>query len=480
MKKIVSIIGGIVMGVSLSSCSDFLSQYPKDQTHVNSTDDMNELLVGEGYMPASTGTDINYWLHVMDDDIAFYTSNSTSRPSGINFFWWEPYLDTENSWVSLYRRINILNAILGDIEEFKDEPGDGYRKVKGESLFLRASYYYFLVNLYAQPYRATTAATDPGVPLKLSNVIEDKRYARNTVQQCYDQILSDLRTSVACLKGLPKGLSYRASEMAARHLLSRVCLYIADQQHWEEAVLQCDTIIHSGLYRLLDFNTLANTASAVSPLLPETIFTNGAMTTAITEFGPLGNPRFHHSEELTALYDPNDRRVALYYRGFGTQLVPQKYANFNDGRFSNFFIFRLPGTYLNRAEALVMLGRDGEAIQSLQTLRTNRLPEPLDAITLSGQELINFVRDERRRELSFEGQRWFDLRRYAVSPKWPYQKSIRHPYYEYMTISGYMVLHPYDQEPEYYVLPLPESEINLNGGVLKQNPERVRKTPEDI
>ena len=33
---------------------------------------------------------------------------------------------------------------------------------------------------------------------------------------------------------------------------------------------------------------------------------------------------------------------------------------------------------------------------------------------LSGEELINFVRNERRKELCFEGQRWFDLRRYGM------------------------------------------------------------------
>lgn len=36
-----------------------------------------------------------------------------------------------------------------------------------------------------------------------------------------------------------------------------------------------------------------------------------------------------------------------------------------------------------------------------------------------GEDLVNLIRDERRRELCFEGHRWFDLRRYAVNPKYP-------------------------------------------------------------
>ena len=41
------------------------------------------------------------------------------------------------------------------------------------------------------------------------------------------------------------------------------------------------------------------------------------------------------------------------------------------------------------------------------------------------------IRLERRRELCFEGHRWFDLRRYAVCEKYPYSKQIRHAFNVY-------------------------------------------------
>lgn len=97
---------------------------------------------------------------------------------------------------STYKRIGVVNVILNEIDEFKDEPGDGYRKVKGEAHFLRGSNYYFLVNIYGQPYSKERAATELGVPLKLNAEIEDKRFQRNSLEECYQQIVNDLQSAV--------------------------------------------------------------------------------------------------------------------------------------------------------------------------------------------------------------------------------------------------------------------------------------------
>ena len=102
--------------------------------------------------------------------------------------------------------------------------------------------------------------------------------------------------------------------------------------------------------------------------------------------------------------------------------------NTKDGSCSDFFLLRLPEVYLNKAEALAMLEKTTEAIETIQTLREQRVKTgTLGDLQLSGEELVNYIRNERRLELTFEGQRWFDLRRYAVCPKWPFQKEIHHP-----------------------------------------------------
>ena len=481
MKKILYIIPLLALGAAVSGCGDFLNKYPKDQSYVNNTDDLNELLVGKAYMSPSAGYengDIGYWMQVMDDDMLFITS-STDRYPACDFYWWEPYVETENTWKALYERINIINAVLDEVDRFIDEPGDNYRKVKGEALFLRSAYYYLLVNLYAQPYSAQTAA-GPGVPLKLISTIEDKRYSRNTVGECYDRIVKDLGDAVELLKGIHPDTPYKAGEMSARMLLGRVHLYMGN---WEEAAAQCNAVISSPLYRLLNYNAIEydgvmiNMPSVVSKSTPEMIFSAGVTTTGAQAFS-ITTTMFGYSSELEASYTVDDLRLTYFFRGnpfYGKTL--QKRTRLLDDRCSDFFALRLPEAYLNRAEALAMLGRDQLAAADLLAIRKNRIPEPA-AISETGESLVNLIRDERRREFVFEGQRWFDLRRYAVSPKWPFEKEIRHPYYEYSTITGDLVLKPYSQEPEYYVLPLPENEVQLNGGALVQNPVRALKTVE--
>lgn len=91
-----------------------------------------------------------------------------------------------------------------------------------------------------------------------------------------------------------------------------------------------------------------------------------------------------------------------------------------------------------------MLGRTEEAIVVLRELRKNRLVTgATDVIPTSQEELVHFVRLERRLELCGEGHRWFDLRRYAVHPTFPEEKEIVHEYVNNTSRVGYYRLAPY-------------------------------------
>ena len=142
------------------------------------------------------------------------------------------------------------------------------------------------------------------------------------------------------------------------------------------------------------------------------------------------------------------------------------------------FIIRSAEAYLNKAEAEAMLG--GDAITPIKKLLENRFAGgQIPAIDgLSGKELVEFIRDERRRELCFESQRWFDLRRYAVCVKYPESKEIDHVSYLPATAAnangipnGTYRLKRYEEERA-YVLPIPGYEIVFNRGELVDNPER--------
>jgi len=63
---------------------------------------------------------------------------------------------------------------------------------------------------------------------------------------------------------------------------------------------------------------------------------------------------------------------------------------------------------LMRAEAYAESGQTSLAQADLNALRAKRNAAP---ITASGDALLEAIQDERRRELAFEGHRWFDLKR---------------------------------------------------------------------
>ncbi len=148
----------------------------------------------------------------------------------------------------------------------------------------------------------------------------------------------------------------------------------------------------------------------------------------------------------------------------------------------------MPEVYLNKAEAQAQLGQDAKAQATVQTLREKRFAAAnLTEVTRTGGELVDFIREERRRELCYEGHRWFDLRRYAVNTLRPFTKSITHVHLGFEPTSptmlttgtyyniGEYVLKPYPQDVAAYMLPIPRAAIEFNRGVLtnETRPERA-------
>ena len=149
------------------------------------------------------------------------------------------------------------------------------------------------------------------------------------------------------------------------------------------------------------------------------------------------------------------------------------------------FLIRSVEAYLNKAEAQAMMGNDGQARITLEEIlknryKENKLPQISD---LASKDLVDFIRAERRRELCFEGHRWFDLRRYAVSPLYQDRKEIKHDIYDQVgdyqsgMIVGSYILKAYGEDNA-WVLPIPRYELIFNneeGNVLIDNPERAER-----
>jgi starch-binding outer membrane protein, SusD/RagB family len=86
-------------------------------------------------------------------------------------------------------------------------------------------------------------------------------------------------------------------------------------------------------------------------------------------------------------------------------------------------VFRVAEMILIQAEAHYELGNESNAIDALELLRAHRGLSSY-AVAPSGTSLLDEIYDERRRELAFEGHRWFDLKRRAMNIPKPQDTSL--------------------------------------------------------
>ena len=150
-------------------------------------------------------------------------------------------------------------------------------------------------------------------------------------------------------------------------------------------------------------------------------------------------------------------------------------------------VFRFAEILLNRAEAAYELGKTQEAYDLIARIR-NRAgaavwtpsASPATVYTINGQvvdENLQFIRDERARELLFENHRWWDLRRWRVA-------DLVFNQFEPLGLMPYLITseNKYIFLPEYnmaqyrftfnvrdYYEPIPGGEINKNNNLI-QNP----------
>lgn len=499
----------ILLASFLSGCSDFLEPKAKSEFVPKDASSMNELLLGEAY-PRYDRAELNLFLGLLDDDVdgAPYQKPAT----GVNpslwtaVFSWQPEMydqmnKANGSNYSTYKRYYELilgaNAVLDYIQDINDDDVNMVNYVTAQALTLRAFYYLTLVNIFGAPYNQDKTAM--GVPLKLNSGVEQKDLARNSVEEVYAQIIKDLDEAGRLYHLLPEDqqwdANYRTSLPMVHLLLSRAYLYM---EEWNKAAIYADSVMTNKNFQLLDLNTVADANNMGMPVYmdhhayrtsPETIFPYSNISDCV---GWLYNARnqdgehsyFRASKTLLNTFDKKDLRKNRYisrswyiapgetesmYQAFGKVAMSEDryYQPLTNGTLMFGRSLRLSEAYLNYCEAKAMLAKQGEAaaqgeaIRALEKLRVKRFaPEDYQATNISGTEvLINFIRDERRRELCFEDHRWFDLRRWGMP-------EIQHTWYP---DEDTKIVYTLQKNDPGYTLPLPNTALEANA-YLHQNP----------
>ncbi len=473
MNKIYTfLLGGCML--ALQSCGDFLEEVSQDEFEPKTTEAFRELLNGEGYNFSSS---VNPLTYMMDDDVESVSTSSWDDIQRIQqeLYTWQPdfysFQDEEGTYTSsnkdVYKNLYELIMACNIVNEYIDgSQGTDADKaiVRAEALSLRAFYYLQLVNLYAYPYndKDHDPSTALGVPLVLASEVFDEGEPRSTVKKVYDQIATDIEQ--ACdLFGQDKtnrGV-FRISYTAAHLLASRIYLYM---ENWDK-VIEHATYALETAPELADLNnyTIDNTYNptngVISRNFPETIFLGGYRAIS-GSYGLMGTP-FNVSSDLFNSYADNDLRIGTYLMEASSYL-PYNYMLLKSSSEQE-YAWRTSELYLNRAEAYIELYMDGDqaagqkAVDDLNTLLSKRYRD-YEPLTLKpADELLELYREERRKELCFEGFRWFDLRRYGM------------PQLEHILIdqNGNSTRYILKEKDPSYVLPLPDNAMEHNSNLIQ-------------
>lgn len=336
------------------------------------------------------------------------------------------YTSTAGSFLSMWKRWYKSIGRASQAIDYTEKYGltdEAYKnRLIGEARFLRALNYFYLVRGWGD------------VPIQDRDLIK-----REPASEVYAYIEADLQFAI---DNLPIKSAYaakdlgRATKGAAQGLLSKVYLY---QSKWQQAADLAKTVINSGGYSLeTDYAKIWRLEGENgSESLFEWQARGSSIAHGIQQYSQVQAPRggavnlgwgFNiPSQNLLDAFNAekdNIRRDAtIIFRGetlYDGRLIDNGVENpmYNEKAYSsanggagdtdkNVRYLRLGEIYLILAEASNELGNSNEALNALNTVR--KRVKLAEVTTTDQAQLRQLIWKERRLELAFEHDRWFDL-----------------------------------------------------------------------
>jgi len=466
------------LGVALASCSDFLQLQPEYQINENSfyknAKDFETALVGNyaGLQGLHNTSTVNLGDLTTDNADIKWTSptvgetecdemNPTASNDFLNTVW-------STCFATIARSNNILSRL--DAVTLTDAQKNQY---KGESLFLRAYSYFYLVRLFGNVPIVDVAFRSP-------NEIMSFDMTRKPVAEIYNLIVKDLTEAATLLTGATIPSKSQASAGASKTLLGKV--YLTNKQY-DLAKTVLKEVIDQKIYSLNpDYKKLfTNGNDELQESIFEvkylsgnvgegnsfsSIFTPARFDMAIFPGNMQGSGRVLPTRQMASAYEAKDLRrtasigdsVKLVTGKYEKETYGLKFVDFTTGIVGdggiNFTALRYADVLLMYAEALNETAGTTEAHTYINLVRTRAGLPALAGLSKSDFQLA--MERERRVEFFLEGHRWFDLVRTGRA------QEVLNKYFKDNGLSFTVAAHE-------VIMPIPLREIDINPK-LGQNP----------
>lgn len=513
MRRLLVLLLVTCLSFGVTACDSVMEETPRSdvttQSHYTVPEGFEDAVVAS-YAPLR-----NYYGSEWGGNLTVYGTDQHQNAGHGGFHYMNQYdagLNSESDnmwdlWSTFYQAINTCNAAIDRSAEIEDLDEETLSTRLGEVHFLRAHYYFILVQHFG-PVHLTLEETE-GV---------ETEARRDSEEDVYEAIVEDLEFAIDNLPSTQDDFG-RATEWAAKHMLSKVLLtrgyqdfgaaddfsnaadlaidviensphdllddpaaiFDYDNQENEEVIFAVQFIqdplfyndfvgnlrhmffrpwyevYNDGLERTNDpgygrpwirFRPTAWSLDNYRPLdadsrytewfqdvwyyntedgIPEGAavgdtaiwITDQELTQAEVDEIESRNPgvnviswNLEHRDDDVPWSMYTDDNINIFPHVTKVDDWERPDTNHPEGG-KNFILYRLAETYLLAAEALLMDDRPGEAVEYVNNVRERAAyPGMEDQMEITASELdLDFILDERSRELFAEYKRWLDLKR---------------------------------------------------------------------
>lgn len=380
---------------------------------------------------------------------------------------------TTNSYVSIYWNaayfaIKQANIVIKYLPNVTDPTSKA--RFEAEARFIRAHMYFNLVRLYGD------------VPLVISNIAYTDPVANTRVPKAdvYTQIINDFKFAAINLPtDRTAGQEGRVTKAAAKGMLAKVYLTIKDYPN--ARLLLQDLIDNPGIHKLLpNFKNIFGVANEMNEEIMYAVRyksnSNGLGQSFTYQLDKVtGSAGYRSASDYRGKYVTADSfRKAATFVLYGTSYYDAgKYletgAPKNDAG-ADFIVLRwadilyMYAEVVNEMDGTTVATGSAPAAALLQfnKVRSRALPTTTAYTATSTQvrtkdAFRTTIKAERRLEFGIEDQRWYDLLRW--------DDAVTAMNAHFTTRSLPIVVKPYQ-----VLYPIPQTQIDISRGVLKQNP----------
>ncbi len=456
---LIAACGSVGLGCSKFLDKDIQGVYSSSQFYTSATAAQQALNAAYAEMTFTSATTNPLWVFgdIASDDASVGNTGASPDAATIdNFSFSTTNSHLSNEWGNFYEGITNCNLVLANVPSINMDTALRSR-ILGEARFLRAWYYFMLVNIYGP------------VPIVLTPLTPAQmQIAQSPTQQIYESVIEpDLKSALAIL---PPSYSTadvgRATRGAAAALLSKAYLY---QEKWDSSLTYSNMVINSGQYSLM--NVYSQNFDGLHKNNQESVFEVQMLGQQVPNVGnalnqwfapqivggyycDAPNQNFVSEFEATpdSVYDPRlDYTVArdstlwnngqIYLSSWSPQTgyltrkhqQPLSLAPIIGQGNCDYVAIRYADVLLFNAEALNESGQTNAAVAPLNLVRKRARESYLydSALTGYGEVPAGLLPDvpavsqvqvrlaiihERRVELGFEFHRFFDMMRYGANP----------------------------------------------------------------